>query len=63
MDWTEGYTSDFEYQAGFFREQSPVYLRAERRRTVPHRPAIQLFRFRLAIALRADRSSRFLSLS
>ncbi|MET3133311.1 SAM-dependent methyltransferase [Oxalobacteraceae bacterium GrIS 1.11] len=26
MDWTEGYTSDIEYQAGFFREQSPVYL-------------------------------------
>ncbi len=26
MDWTEGYTSDLEYQAGFFREQSPAYL-------------------------------------
>lgn len=26
MDWTAGYASDIEYTAGFYREQSPVYL-------------------------------------
>lgn len=26
MDWTAGYASDVEYTAGFYREQSPVYL-------------------------------------
>jgi SAM-dependent methyltransferase len=26
MDWTSGYTSDIEYTAGFYREQSPSYL-------------------------------------
>ncbi|MDH4393586.1 MAG: class I SAM-dependent methyltransferase [Aquabacterium sp.] len=26
MDWTAGYTSDIEYTAGFYREQSPAYL-------------------------------------
>ncbi|CDG82285.1 class I SAM-dependent methyltransferase [Janthinobacterium agaricidamnosum] len=26
MNWTDGYASDTDYQAGFFREQSPVYL-------------------------------------
>lgn len=26
MDWTAGYTSDIEYTAGFYREQSPTYL-------------------------------------
>ena len=26
MDWTEGYASDIEYTAGFYREQAPAYL-------------------------------------
>ncbi|MBR7801457.1 class I SAM-dependent methyltransferase [Undibacterium fentianense] len=26
MDWTSGYASDLVYTAGFYREQSPVYL-------------------------------------
>ncbi len=26
MDWTAGYNSEVEYTAGFYREQSPVYL-------------------------------------
>ena len=26
MDWTAGYSSDMEYTAGFYREQSPAYL-------------------------------------
>ncbi|MBB3221651.1 class I SAM-dependent methyltransferase [Pseudoduganella umbonata] len=26
MDWTAGYTSDIEYTAGFYREQSPTWL-------------------------------------
>lgn len=26
MDWTAGYTSDIEYTAGFYREQSPMML-------------------------------------
>ncbi|WP_338845949.1 methyltransferase regulatory domain-containing protein [Massilia sp. W12] len=26
MNWTAGYASDVEYTAGFYREQSPVYL-------------------------------------
>lgn len=26
MDWTEGYASDVEYTAGFYREQGPAYL-------------------------------------
>ncbi|MBI3230130.1 MAG: methyltransferase regulatory domain-containing protein [Burkholderiales bacterium] len=26
MDWTAGYASDVEYTAGFYREQSPVFL-------------------------------------
>lgn len=26
MDWTAGYASDIEYVAGFYREQSPVFL-------------------------------------
>lgn len=26
MDWTEGYASDVEYTAGFYREQAPAFL-------------------------------------